>query len=977
MLSQHSHATPPQIAGAGYYRFKRNADGSPVLATLTGRQPKNLERNSATYDEIVKADRTGFDGIAVCMAERAVEFWDYPGTASTPVVQAASPAPPTTASASNWGTHRVVVFDGSFDTHIEDGQDYKTLTLREVFDAEPALRDKAKAPAMIPSSYSRFDARRHEAQRQRGHYVALAADIDQGDVAMDTVRTVVRAFVGKGVAFLVYSSSSAKPEAKKWRIVVPLAEGLPFAAWQDLQEAFFTFMEAQGVAVDWALSRAGQPVYLPNVPTDKRDWQGKPLFHERECVEGRGLTDADGVVSAALADLRAARERDEAERQRAQQAARQALQARADSTKSAVIDAFNQAYSVEQMLEANGYERGPRDSWRSPYQASKTFATRNFGDHWVSMSESDERAGLGASCDAGRFGDAFDLFCHFEHGGDFKKAVREAARMLGLDRRSETPVDTSGIMAQAVSRPSGEPRSAQDGKGSRLDWRPPAQAASSQPATEHWPEPVDPFVEHAAPQFPVDHLPEAMAAYCRELSAQSGFDAGGYAFALLVAASNLIDHRARLSIGPLNVPAFLWGGLVASAGAGKSPIMGAAMKFAHRINDDLVRASLQDREAFMQRTANMKPKEVEALPQPPWKQLIASDTTVEALGDLLKDNPSGLLLAYDELTEFVGRMDAYNGGTGKDRGTYLQAFDGGSKTINRKSSRVPLVVDNFSVGVLAGVQPEKLAEMFKKSSGADGLFQRFMVYALPRPGDVNYCASLGMFTEANCGQIFDRLHEWSKVGLLSKVTVDAAVLPLMENYHRQIRIIAQRTASSRLAEHYDKFPGFLARVLFSMHCMECASLGRFHATVGADTFTRAQAVANVLYRHSEAVYEAMGQHGGGAAKLMKTACEAILSKGWAQFKWGDLTRNATGWQDADDRQAQGAIDILIEFDWVREVIPEKVPGRAGRRSVGIFLVNPLVSQRFAEHSQRIVKERAARHAAIQEVAATRRTRPWQ
>ena len=395
MLQQHSRPTPPKIAGAGYYRFKRNADGSPVLEPSTGRQPKNLERNSATYDEIVKADRSGYDGIAVCMAERAVEFWDYPGTASVPVVPAASQAPTTTASASNWGTHRVVVFDGSFDTHIEDGQDYKTLTLRDVFDAEPALRDKAQAPAMIPSSYSRFDdaaTRPSASVATTSHWppTSTKAMWPWTPCGPWSVRSSVRASPSWSTL-----SSSAKPEAKKWRIVVPLAEGLPFAAWQDLQEAFFTFMEAQGVAVDWALSRAGQPVYLPNVPTDKRDWQGKPLFHERECVEVRGLTDADGVVSAALADLRAARERDEAERQRAQQAARQALQARAGSTKSAVIDAFNQAYSVEQMLEANGYERGPRDSWRSPYQASKTFATRNFGDHWVSMSESDDRAGLG------------------------------------------------------------------------------------------------------------------------------------------------------------------------------------------------------------------------------------------------------------------------------------------------------------------------------------------------------------------------------------------------------------------------------------------------------------------------------------------------------------------------------------------------------------------------------------------------------
>lgn len=559
----------------------------------------------------------------------------------------------------------------------------------------------------------------------------------------------------------------------------------------------------------------------------------------------------------------------------------------------------------------------------------------------------------------------------------FQKAVEELRALVPLQQPTPISMTVGG-----VTTPKNVPEN--QTQGAAIDWD--AKVAEyladkakrgAEAAPEVWSEPVDPFVEHAAPQFPVDHLPEAFATYCHELSTQSGFDAGGYGFALLVAASNLIDHRARLNIGPLNVPAFLWGGLVASAGAGKSPIMSAAMKFAHRVNEDLVHDSLQEREDFLRTNKGMKQKEFEALDQPPWKQLVASDTTIEALGFLLKDNPTGLLLAYDELSEFVGRMDAYNGGTGKDRGTYLQAFDGGSKTINRKSSIVPLVVENFSVGVLAGVQPEKLAEMFKKSGGADGLFQRFIVYALPRPGNVDYAASLGTFTETNCGQVFQRLHEWSRSGVISRLTVDPAVLPLMENYHRHIRIIAQRTASSRLAEHYDKFPGFLGRILFALHCMECAAQGRFSGVVTVETFNRAHAIAHVLYRHSEAVYEALGQHGAGSSKLMKVACEAILAKRWIEFGRADLTRNATGWRDADDREAQGAIDLLIEFDWVREIMPEKVPGRPGRRSVGVFKVNQLVHQRFAEQSQRIANERAARYAAIQEVAAIRRERPWE
>jgi AAA domain len=356
----------------------------------------------------------------------------------------------TSAAMPTWHSYRVVVFSGSFDTHIKNGNDYNTLTLGEVFDADPARQDKANAPAMIPSSYNQFDARNHDTQRQRGSYVALAGDIDQGNVALDTLLALVRGFVGEAVASLIYSSSSAAADKRKWRIVIPLAQAQDFAAWQELQEAFFTFLEARGVAMDWALSRAGQLVYLPNVPTDKRDWRGAPLFYERNFTDGRGLTPADGAVATALADLSVLRARDEAERQQAKQAAKQAMQVRDTSTKSLVIDAFNQTYSIEMMLEASGYKRGPRDNWRSRYQTSTSFATRNFGDYWTSMSASDTSIGLGRPCAGGCWGDAFDLYCHFAHHGDFKKSVREAARSMGMNRPQPTPVDMSAIMAQAA-----------------------------------------------------------------------------------------------------------------------------------------------------------------------------------------------------------------------------------------------------------------------------------------------------------------------------------------------------------------------------------------------------------------------------------------------------------------------------------------------------------------------------------------------
>ena len=474
MLMHSNHFPPPQVPGAEYYRFMLDGD-SHKLFTLSDRTPKDLKRSGASYEDVIKADRTGYNGIAAFKSNGDIEYWEYPADAvvRAPKANPAQPQPvvqsPGKASAPDdgWRKHRVVVFVGCFDTHINDGDDYDTLTLGEAFDAAPARNNKADAPAMIPSSYCHFDARSHEAQRQHGRYVALTGDIDTGNVLIEQVQAVVSEFVGNHVATLIYSSSGATDQNRKWRVIIPLEQSLPFDQWRDFQEAFFDFMETNGIVMDWALSRAGQPVYLPNVPVEKRDFKGAPLFHQRHFTPGRGLTNRDGIAESALSNLLAARERDEVERQRAQQAAKQAMQAEGSGSKGAVIDTFNNAYSIEMLLEATGYVRGPRDSWRSPYQSSKTFATKNFGDYWVSLSGSDAGAGLGASCTAGRFGDAFDLYCHFDHKGDFKKAVREAAKVLGLDKRPDpaTPVDVSGIMAQAV----GSPAPASEGKADKVD----------------------------------------------------------------------------------------------------------------------------------------------------------------------------------------------------------------------------------------------------------------------------------------------------------------------------------------------------------------------------------------------------------------------------------------------------------------------------------------------------------------------------
>lgn len=328
-----------------------------------------------------------------------------------------------------WRNHRVVTFNGSYDSHKNSGEDYDIITLGEIFDMSPGNSEKEKAPAIIPSGYHASDARSHDTQRKQGAFVAVALDIDKGNHDPDLIDGLVEEFFGDGIARRIYSTSSSSPENKKWRVVIPLAMPLSFEEWRLLSAAVHLFMAERGVICDPALARAGQPVFLPNVPPGKRGESGEPLFFVSKPTDGLGATPGSGQAPAWMKRLQSDRERAEAQAKAARTSRGTTLTAGGSS-----IDAFNRANHLAVVLQSYGYEPSPYNDldWRSPHQTSGSYATRVFsdvggGEYWVSLSASDAAAGLGAPAKDGlRFGDAFDLFVHYRHAGDWNAALRGA-----------------------------------------------------------------------------------------------------------------------------------------------------------------------------------------------------------------------------------------------------------------------------------------------------------------------------------------------------------------------------------------------------------------------------------------------------------------------------------------------------------------------------------------------------------------------
>lgn len=110
----------------------------------------------------------------------------------------------------------------------------------------------------------------------------------------------------------------------------------------------------------------------------------------------------------------------------------------------------------------------------------------------------------------------------------------------------------------------------------------------------------------------------------------------------------------------------------------------------------------------------------------------SNDTTVEKLGELLKDNPTGLLVLRDELVGLMASWDRE--GREGDRAFYLEAWNGNSSFDTDRIGRGSIFIHNICVSIFGGIQPDKLIGYLEQASNAlanDGMLQRFQVLVYP------------------------------------------------------------------------------------------------------------------------------------------------------------------------------------------------------------------------------------------------------
>jgi hypothetical protein len=226
-------------------------------------------------------------------------------------------------------------------------------------------------------------------------------------------------------------------------------------------------------------------------------------------------------------------------------------------------------------------------------------------------------------------------------------------------------------------------------------------------------------------------LPDIIERFAVDQARTMGADVAGIAVSALAVCAAAIPDKIQLQVKKHDAgwleSARLWVALVGPVSTMKSPIMGAAVRPIRRIDSDMARRHSEERAKYNQLSAEERKKA-----EPPRQtRLVLQDTTIEAAQEILKDSADGVLCYQDELSGWFGSMDKYSGsarGSAKDRAFWLEAYNGAPYSVTRVA-RGSTFIENLSISILGGIQPEPIRKLVEDSMD-DGLLQRLLPIVL-------------------------------------------------------------------------------------------------------------------------------------------------------------------------------------------------------------------------------------------------------
>ncbi len=261
--------------------------------------------------------------------------------------------------------------------------------------------------------------------------------------------------------------------------------------------------------------------------------------------------------------------------------------------------------------------------------------------------------------------------------------------------------------------------------------------------------------------FDPDWLPETFRPWITDIAERMQCPPEFPAVAAMTALSSVCGRRFCIQPkehdeGYTEFP-HLWGMIIGNPSLMKSPSMQAAMRPLKTLTTDAQRNYAEQvrarqaaeiearmRRSALESAAKKATKNGEAFDYaqliqnedeegPPLRRLTVNNPSLEALGEVLRENPTGTLFYQDELAGLLALLEKE--GNQSLRAFLLQAWSGKEGFTFDRIGRGRRYIEACALSVLGSIQPGVIASHVRAASshsaGADGFLQRFSLMVWP------------------------------------------------------------------------------------------------------------------------------------------------------------------------------------------------------------------------------------------------------
>lgn len=463
-----------------------------------------------------------------------------------------------------------------------------------------------------------------------------------------------------------------------------------------------------------------------------------------------------------------------------------------------------------------------------------------------------------------------------------------------------------------------------------------------------------PLEEKHHPVLPLtqEMLPAAVWNYVRDVSHRAQCPADFTAVAALCGLASMIGRKRILqpkTNDDWQLVANLWGAAVGGPSAMKSPALKAGLDPVHHLERDLIEAykeqntrrtllaelkedsekdnKKQAKEKFnsgdIEAALKLMGADVEDDQPVTSPRLIVNDATVEKLGELLNENPNGLLMFRDELSGHITKLNSDDHQA--ERTFYLECYDANRGYTWDRIVRGTVHVEYCNLSIVGGIQPSRLGPTLSNAisgKGDDGFVQRFQLAIYPevKKGKKWHDIAPNAEFQAAFKALFEKLYQL-------EVTIEADRIlrfdPVAQQAFAdwwevlQTEIESPETAPI-LQSHYGKMPKTIGALAVIFHLCEAQG-----PLISAGTLHKALKWWPYLKSHATRIYGIVDDQSLANAKKLLTK-RADLTDG---FTVRDIRRKGWGGMK-DNEQIDIAIDLLVDHNFLIEILP--TAGQSGR-----------------------------------------------